>query len=403
MKKFLIMLLAALLVIGAAACSSEPGGNTPESEEKEQQEAAKHKIAVLVYNRTDDEVLSFKNYLEGYIAPIFDVEFLYSESIGSQEEAMAFLEDAAEFGAEGVMSFNTYDLKKEVDLCAQKGMYFMLASGTVTDEEFESVADNEYFVGEIGPGDEMEYTAGVNLAQAGLGLRNGKESYFILSGGGFVGNEMHRLRTIGLIEAFESAYGVKLSTTAEELAVSDQIVEIEEKDLRLCICPGYPTMDEEMEKAIDKYKNGDYDIVLSVLPATRLIPSLKDSRLAVIDCYSDTNERLFANGQMSYVTGKYSSIIGPSFAAMYNAITGHAEEFRDDGRAFHIRQGFWSSDSREDYEAKFSMASSIEKVAYNYEDLQNVMKEFNEDATYDDLKNLAEAYKYEDAVARRAE
>ena len=45
----------------------------------------------------------------------------------------------------------------------------------------------------------------------------------------------------------------------------------------------------------------------------------------------------------------------------------------------------------------------ILKVAYNYEDLQNVMKEFNEDATYDDLKNLAEAYKYEDAVARRAE
>ena len=71
-------------------------------------------------------------------------------------------------------------------------------------------------------------------------------------------------------------------------------------------------------------------------------------------------------------------------------------------RAGRICQGFWSSDSREDYEEKYSLASSIEKEAYNYEDLQKVMAEYTPDATLEDLRKLAEAYTYEDAVARRA-
>ena len=102
------------------------------------------------------------------------------------------------------------------------------------------------------------------------------------------------------------------------------------------------------------------------------------------------------------MTGKYSSLIGPSFAAMYNAITGHADVFRDRGRAFRIKQGFWSSDSREDYEEKYSLASSIEKCAYNYEDIQGVLTEYNKDASLDDLEELAEAYRYEDALERRS-
>ena len=44
----------------------------------------------------------------------------------------------------------------------------------------------------------------------------------------------------------------------------------------------------------------------------------------------------------------------------------------------------------------------IEKVAYNYEDLQKVMAEYTPGATLEDLRKLAEAYTYEDAVARRA-
>lgn len=406
MKKLIAIMLILLLALGAAACSSgnqetETPADSDNSGSEQVENEAEHTIAVLVYDRADEEVLSFKNYLENYIAEAFGVKFLYSESISSQKDAMEFLENAADYGAEGVMSFNSYDLKKEVEFCKDKGMYFMMASGTVTDEAFKSVEDNEYFLGTVGPGDEMEYTAGVNLANAGLSFTDKKESVFILSGGSAIGNEMHRLRTVGLLEKYENAYGVQFSKKPEEIAASEDIFEEESKDLKICVCPGYLSVPELLERAKEKYESGDYNVVLGVLPVTRMLSEIKGAKLGIVDCYSQTNQSLFSTGELNFVTGKYSSIIGPSFAAMYNAITGHADEFRDNGKAFRIKQGFWSSDSREDFDEKYSIASSIEKCAYNYEDLQKVIKKYTPDATLDDLTRLAEAYTYEDAVARR--
>ena len=406
MKKVLILLLALVLMVSAAACASgndnsgsSGSGDAAETEAEEKQ----HTIAVLVYDLTDDEVQSFKGYLENYIAPIFDVKFLYSESLSTEEDTLSFIEDASEYGAEGIMSFLTISLQKQVELAAEKGMYYIVASGTVADEDFSAVADNEYFLGAIGPGDEMEYSAGTNLANAGLNLRDGKGTFFILSGGGAVGNEMHRLRTVGMLEKFENAYGVKLSKTPEEIASSDEVYEEEAGDLKLCVCPGYFTVQENLDRATSKFEAGDYGIVLGVLPVTKLLDTIRGAKLGVIDCYSQTNQTLFADGQINYVTGKYSSIVGPSFAAMYNAITGHADAFRDNGKAFRLKQSFWSSDSRKDYDEKYSLASSIEKCAYNYADLQSVISEYNGSAGFEDLKALAEASRYEDAVARRAQ
>ncbi len=405
-KKLIMLMLAFMLALCMAACGTSEQGQDASQKDGDstpvQGEEAGHTIAVLVYDRADEEVLSFKHYLEDYIADAFDVKFLYSDSISSQEDAMEFLKNAADYGAEGVMSFNSYDLAKEVDFCADKGMYFMMASGTVTEKAFDAVSDNKYFLGVIGPGDEMEYTSGANLANAGLTFRDGKKAFFVLSGGSAAGNEMHRLRTVGLLERLESAYGVKLDRSPEEIAASEDIFEMESDEFSLCVCPGYLSDPELLDRAVRQYDSGEYNTVLAVLPVARILPVIKGADLGVIDCYSQTNQGLFAAGDLGFVTGKYSSVIGPSFAAMYNAVTGHAEDFRDNGKAFRISQGFWSSDSLEDFDEKYSMASSIEKCAYNYEDLQSVIAEYNPDAKLSDLVDLAEAYTFEDAQKRRA-
>ena len=86
---------------------------------------------------------------------------------------------------------------------------------------------------------------------------------------------------------------------------------------------------------------------------------------------------------------------------MYNAITGYATEMRQNGKAFHITQGFWISDGEEDFSEKYVLANSIEINAYNYDDLLGVIKVFDPDASFDDLKTLTMAYTYKDAVERR--
>ena len=400
MKKMTAFFLAVLMILSLASCGTKEnqsqGGSGNQAAEKE-----KHTIGVLVYNHADDEVIAFRRYLVNYIADAFDVEFIYSGDITSEDEEQEYLNRLVDSGAEGILSFISYDLTEEVKFCEQNGIYYMLASGTVSDQDFAAVEDNQYFLGAIGPGAFIEYKAGSDMA-AFFAEKKGSNEYFVLSGGAAYGNAMHQRRTQGILDTLASAYNVTFEQSTEELSLTEEAVHIQEGDLKICICPGYISRDQFFEKMKQEYESDQYDTVLSVLAISRMADVVKGARLGVVDCYSETNLQLFSSGNLQYLAGKYSSIIGPSFAAMYNAITGHAQEFRPRGKSFHITQGFWSSDSREDFEEKYTLASSIEINAYNYEDLQKVIVDYNPDASYEDLKALAEADTFKNALERRA-
>lgn len=404
MIRFIVLLCAACCL---TACSGSTGSSEDQNAAvKTDQEDTVHKIGVLVYNRTDDEVIAFRDYLESYIESCFeDVDFLYSDSARSFEDSEAFINSAAENGVEGIMSFITYDLEAEVELCAQHGIYYMMASGSVSESDFEKVADNEYFLGVVGPGTEIEYQAGKDMGAYFAEHGEGDE-YFILSGGAFAGNEMHRLRTVGMLEALQDAYGVTFEQGIDALAASETVQYVQAGDLTVCICPGYMSREEALKAAQAEYEAAGYKNVMAAMAVGDLEPTItaKEAKLGMVDCYSETNWQLFLNGQLDYLTGKYRSIIGPSFAAMYNAVNGYAKEFlEDDGRAFQVTQGFWTSEGAEDFGEKYEMSSSIEINAYNYEDLYDVCKNYNPDATLEDLKELAGAYTFEEAQARRTE
>jgi len=281
-------------------------------------------------------------------------------------------------------------------------MYHMVASGTVSAEDFAAVASNEYFLGAIGPGVEMEYNAGSVMVRNYIAHKSG-DRYFIVSGGAAMGNEMHYQRTFGMLDALETGYGVDLGVT-KDLAASAEPTTIEVENLVVTICPGYLSRDEMRATVVESFEGGEYDVMLSTVPVTPIEDALKGTnvKVAMVDCYSQDTQLLFASGKLSYLAGKYGSLVGPSFAAMYNAVTGHAAEFRDDGKAFRIVQNFWSSPDEADFNEKYEFASNITSPAYNYEDLQAVCVEFTPTATLDDLVKLAQASSYDDAKARRA-
>ena len=81
MKKIIALITVLILVFSICACTSETESK-PEKEEETAEKAA-HTIAVLVYDYYDDEVASFRRYLQDYVGKEFDVNFLYSESISS--------------------------------------------------------------------------------------------------------------------------------------------------------------------------------------------------------------------------------------------------------------------------------------------------------------------------------
>lgn len=346
--------------------------------------------------------MMFKDYLDGYIKECFpNVTFLYSDSISSGNDMMNFLQICADNGVEGVMFFYTSDFQKEVEFCADHGMYVIRPSGNVSDAEFQTVASNPYFIGEIGPGAQAEYDAAAAMTRA---MANEEGTYVILSGGAFMGNEMHRLRTVGMLDTLQEIAGSNFHLSSEILALVNEPTVAETDGLKVIICPGYMEMDAFVAPASEAIVSGEYKSVLSTIPVTPLMDALNASNVkcGTIDCFSEDNFFGFKKDKIGYVAGKYQSEIGPAFAALYNAITGNADIYRDNGKAFRLVQGYWTAADSGEYDSKYALACGTAINAYNFEDLYSVVKILNPDANFASFKALTEAYSYEDCLARRA-
>ena len=388
-KKWIVLVLALALCLGIAACGDSNATNEV------------HKIGVIVYNLADEEVVGFRESLQGCIQKTFEiVEFVYSGSIRTQEEEMAFIQDACDQGVEGFLSFRTFDLKAEVELCEKNRAYYLLASGTVSDEEFDSVADNPWFLGMFGPGIELEYQAGLYMAKYFAKDLSNKQ-YLILSGGAGSGNEMHYQRTLGMLNGFSTLSGVTFGKPAEELAATTSTITVSAGPYSVTIVPGYLSTEEGFVRATNVYTMGRFDVVLSALNVGDFSSVVHGSKLGMVDSYNTRNLQLFSNGTLHYLVGKYSSSVGPAFALMLNAVTGYAGDFRSEGKAIKAAQSFWTSDSAEDYSTKYALSQSETMNAYNFGDLSAVCKAFNRDADLVHLIALAQASSYEAVLVRR--
>ena len=105
MKRILSLLLILVLCLGLAACAGTSA--PPDAPQRPvPTDTTLHKIGVIVYNTGDEEVIGFREYLQGYIEANFPmVKFLYSDSIQDREQELSFIQSACDEGVEGFMSF----------------------------------------------------------------------------------------------------------------------------------------------------------------------------------------------------------------------------------------------------------------------------------------------------------
>ena len=252
----------------------------------------------------------------------------------------------------------------------------------------------------FGPGPAFEFQAGADMARFFIREKTGTR-YFILSGGAPLGNEMHYQRTLGILDAIASAYGVNFPDARMEMAAAAEPFTVDTERVSVTICPGYVSQEEFFDRAKECYRAGSFDAVMCVLPPAEMVTVFGKMPFAVVDSYNTRNFQLFADGSLKFVVGKYSSLVGPAFALMLNAITGYADEFRDHGKAVKVTQGFWLSDSADDYNEKYALSSSAAMNAYNFSDLSHVTRLFNPNANLNELVALAEACSYRAVQARR--
>jgi len=376
-----------------------------ESLSAEEEMAAGYTIGVSVYDPEDWEAIAFRDYFEDYLGTAFNASFYYNaERIDTAEDEIAFVEELHEAGVKGIISFLSTYIEDVLPVCEEYGMYYILGSGTISDEVYENVKDNPYFLGTIGPTTEDEQTAGETLAENLAALdENGDASYLLVTGGSGIGNEMHRLRTVGILSKLQEIYGLTYEMTAEELAELTEVTEIETgTDVRITLLPGYLVDGSEVGEAVE---GGEYTMVISAMTIANAITNIcnaeeangYDIKVGMVDCFTDQNYAFFnetdVNGdsKLNCLVGKYGAIVGPSFVAMCNAYAGYAEEFRtEDGSAFRLYQTYWYAASTEGFNELYAQSISAYENTYSATDMLQVLKLYNADADYEAFRQFTE-------------
>ena len=401
MKKIISFILTMIMLLTCTSISvmaSDTLNDTADQDEK-------MTIGVSVYNLNDAEVREFRNYFENYVGMAFEVEFLYSSSISTAEEEISFINELHERNVKGIISFLSSDLEEVLPVCEEYGMYYVRGSGTISDEMYEKVKDNPYFLGTIGTSVETEKDAAANMAEYFVSEdQNNQNHYIIACGGSAIGNEMHRLRTIGILNKLQEAYGLSYEKSVEELVNTQDTEEIETgSDIKITLVPGYPK-DHLDEKLADSLNTGDYNVILSVVSASDFIKIIDayeeenstDVLLGSIDCFTEDTYEMFNkkgyNGKerIDYLVGKYGAIVAPSFVAMKNALEGFAEDYREDGSAFRLQQSFWTADSVDEFNKQYALSIGMYDNTYSVEDMMEVLKSYTPETNFEKFRKFTE-------------
>ena len=91
------------------------------------------------------------------------------------------------------------------------------------------------------------------------------------------------------------------------------------------------------------------------------------------------------NGTVTYLAGKYASSIGPIFAAVLDAVNGHAVK-TEAGEALALGQSYWVATSYAQFE-KFQSADSVSNPIFNKTLLDTVI---GDNVSYTTFKTFVE-------------
>ena len=361
MKKILALLLALVMVFALAACGSNSstlaaGNDTPaENNDPPAAETGKTvKIGVLVSDVSGEEALGFRAYYENYIAKNYNVTFTYTEQLEDAAAEKAAIEKFAAQGYDAILSLAAADRATQIETCEANSLYYAVVSGMLDDAQFEQYKGYEHFVGQIGPSMDTEYEAGYAMGKhfADQGVKT------VGIYGAFIPNPMHVYRTAGVLAGLGCTYG----GANDKDGIAGQLFGDQGVDMSKLVCGdvdviGYfqgfgDTTFDELFAIVGQQP----DAFLSVGMATTFFAdALNGAKIPYsdIDSFTSGNAANMADGTLVYLAGKYSSSIGPIFAATLNAVSGNP--IRDaEGNALSISQGYLVATDSETFDSIFN-------------------------------------------------
>lgn len=406
MKKVfsVILCLVICLTMGLTGCGSNKEDGKADGAKDKLDMSKKVKMGVLVSDTTSAEALAFRSYYTEYIQQEYNVEFVYSDELKDAAGEKSAIDTFITNNCKAVISFSSFDRPAQLEQCAKAKVYYSVATGTLTDEEYDTYKENEYYVGAIGPSLDVEFQAGYDMAKHYL--EAGKQNFAIFGGALPYYTEMHIYRVAGMLSAMVEAGGDGASyqgaKSKEEIVgkifadgsiTTGAIGSIELSGY----IGGYDMDDAWFAKGTEMVQTSGLEVVLAVGNGSDFFGTAAqgtDVKIASVDAYAKSYGEAMEAGMLDYLAGKFSASIGPVFLATYRAVLGSPIR-TEDGCALALAQGYWVADSYEQFEKYYSLDSSLDAPAYDKAKLDTLLE-----ADYAEFEAFVSAYTFEEIEAK---
>ena len=380
MKKLLALLLTvAMMLTMLVGCgnNSQTGGT-----EGGLDTSKTVKMGILISDATSAEALAFQNYYREYIGKQYNVELIYSDVLVDAAGEKSAIDTMITNNCKAIISFSSFDRAAQIQQCEDAGVYYAVATGTLTNEEYETYKTYEYYVGAIGPSLEVEYQTGYYMAKHFLD--KGKTNYAIFGGAIPYYTEMHIYRAAGMLTAMVEAGGVganyKGATTKEAIVAqifADGAVEVTSIGNVNIVgyVGGYDMTDAWWGSVGQLTATPNLEVILAVGNGSDFFGTgvaNTDIEIGSVDAYAETYGKAMEGDSLHYLAGKFSASIGPIFIAAYRAALGSPLR-TEGGNAFALSPGYWVATSAEEFNEFYAVDSSIESPAYTKEILDTLL------------------------------
>lgn len=360
------------------------------------------KMGVLVSDSTTAESLAFQNYYKEYIAKNYNVELMYSDELVDAAGEKSAIDTFITNNCKAIISFSSFDRIAQLNQCAEANVYYAVATGTLTADEYETVKSNEYYVGAIGPSLDVEFQAGYDMAKHYLD--QGKTNFAIFGGALPYYTDMHIYRAAGMLTAMVEAGGGDYQGATDKEGIIGKIYEtatIETGAIGtvniLGYVGGYDMDDAWFAKCGQMAQTDGLEVILAVGNGSDFFGTGvqgTDVKIASVDAYASAYGEAMESGMLDYLAGKFSASIGPIFIAAYRATLGSPIR-TSDGNALALDQGYWVADSYDQFSEFYAVDSSVESPAYTKDMLDKLLtadyaafSEFVGKYSYDEIKAM---------------
>ena len=363
------------------------------------------KIGVLVSDATSSEALAFRAYYTEYIAKAYNVEFIYSDELSDAAGEKSAIDNFIVNNCKAVISFSSFDRPAQIDQCEAAGIYYAVATGTLTDEQYEEYKDYEFYVGAIGPSTDIEFKAGYDMAA--YYIDNGMTKFGMFGGGVPYYVDMHIYRAAGILTAMveKGGEGANYKGANNAGAIIGQIYAdggidtgaIGNLELAAYV-GGYDFNDAWFGKLAQMVGTEGIQAILTVGSGVDVLGGFiagSGVKLATVDSFTPAMKDAMDNGILDYMAGKFAASIGPIFAATLNAVNGQPIR-NSDGNALALGQGYWVATNSDQFAEYSAVDSSLTDPAYTKQILDQYAAP---GVNYEDFAAFVAQYAFDEIVA----